>query len=56
MHLSHEKQWVYGSLILTVAFFLVLMTIPIFTTRDTIGTHTSAIGHGAAAQSGHEAH
>ena len=42
MHLSDEKKWIYGALLLTVAFFIVLMTIPIFTTRDTIGTHKSA--------------
>ena len=39
MHLSHERQWIYGALILTVVFFLVLMTLPIFTTLDTVGTH-----------------
>jgi cytochrome c oxidase subunit 4 len=38
MHLSHEKKWVYGSLLLTVAFFIVLLFIPLFTTMDTIGT------------------
>jgi cytochrome c oxidase subunit 4 len=42
MHLSHEKQWIYGSLILTVAFFFVLMLVPLFTTMDTIGTPTVA--------------
>jgi caa(3)-type oxidase subunit IV len=43
MHLSHEKKWIYGSLILTVVFFAVLMTIPIFTVMDGIGTpeHTA---------------
>jgi cytochrome c oxidase subunit 4 len=44
MHLNHEKQWIYGSLILTVLFFLVLMFVPIFTTMDTFGTHTGAVG------------
>src|SRR5687767_5124071 len=38
MHLNHEKKWIYGSLILTVAFFIVLMFVPLFTTMDTIGT------------------
>ncbi len=38
MHLNHEKPWIYGSLLLTVVFFLVLMLVPIFTTLDTIGT------------------
>jgi caa(3)-type oxidase subunit IV len=40
MHLNHEKQWIYGSLLLTVAFFIVLMTVPMFTLMDTIGTPT----------------
>jgi cytochrome c oxidase subunit 4 len=39
MHLNHEKRWIYGSLLLTVAFFIVLMFVPLFTTGDTIGTH-----------------
>ena len=38
MHLSNEKKWIYGALLLTVAFFIVLMSIPIFTIMDTIGT------------------
>jgi caa(3)-type oxidase subunit IV len=38
MHLNHERRWIYGCLLLTVAFFVVLMTIPIFTLMDTIGT------------------
>ncbi len=37
MHLSHEKKWVYGALILTVLGFLILMTVPMFTVSDTIG-------------------
>jgi cytochrome c oxidase subunit 4 len=50
MHLNHEKRWVYGSLILTVVFFIVLMSVPIFTTKDTIGTHiTGPAGHAAGA-------
>jgi cytochrome c oxidase subunit 4 len=48
MHLNHEKQWIYGSLILTLVFFLVLMFLPIFTTSDTYGTHTGAVGGVAA--------
>src|SRR5260370_41542762 len=38
MHLSHEKRWIYGALILTVVFFIVLMSVPFFTISDTIGT------------------
>ena len=38
MHLSHEKQWIYGALLLTVVFFIVLMFVPLATIADTIGT------------------
>jgi cytochrome c oxidase subunit IV len=53
MHLSHEKKWIYGSLLLTVLFFLVLMSVPFFTVADSIGTpihvpSAAAEGHGAA--------
>ena len=37
MHLSHEKKWIYGSLILTVLFFIVLIMLPNLTVSDTIG-------------------
>src|SRR5262245_52921208 len=49
MHLSNEKRWIYGALILTVLGFIVLMTVPIFTTRDTFGIHKPAIGGGEQA-------
>ena len=58
MHLSHEKKWIYGSLFLTVAFFIVLMMVPFLTIHDTIGTPIHAPGaatHGAA-EAGHEGH
>ena len=42
MHLSHEKKWIYGALILTVLFFIVLMSVPLFTVMDTIGTPNAA--------------
>lgn len=45
MHLSHEKKWIYGTLILTVFFFFVLMLIPLLTVSDTIGTAMAPIGH-----------
>jgi caa(3)-type oxidase subunit IV len=38
MHLSHEKQWIYGALILTVVFFIVLIFVPLFTIKDGIST------------------
>ena len=50
MHLSHEKKWIYGALILTVLGFLILMTVPIFTIMDTIGAHVPAIGGAPAAE------
>ena len=46
MHLSHEKKWIYGALLLTVVFWVVLMCVPMFTTMDTIGTPI----HSAAAE------
>jgi caa(3)-type oxidase subunit IV len=42
MHLSHERRWIYGALILTLIGFLVLMTVPMFTVMDSIGTPTGA--------------
>jgi cytochrome c oxidase subunit IV len=44
MHLSHEKQWIYGALLLTVVFFAVLLFVPLFTVSDTIGTPSAAFG------------
>ena len=38
MHLNHEKKWIYGALVLTVVFFIVLILLPNLTVRDTIGT------------------
>src|ERR1700731_1700432 len=46
MHLSHEKKWVSGALLLTVAFFIVLMMVPLLTISDTIGRPLAAPGHG----------
>ena len=43
MHLNNEQRWIYGALILTVFFFIVLMCLPLFTTLDTIGTPIQAI-------------
>jgi caa(3)-type oxidase subunit IV len=53
MHLSHEKKWIYGSLILTVFFFVVLMSVPFLTVSDGIGT---PIHHAAPAGGAHEGH
>jgi cytochrome c oxidase subunit IV len=43
MHLSHERKWIYGSLLLTVVFFIVLMSVPILTLNDGIGTPVKAV-------------
>jgi cytochrome c oxidase subunit 4 len=37
MHLSNEKKAIYGALLLTLAFFIVLLFIPLFTMMDHIG-------------------
>jgi cytochrome c oxidase subunit 4 len=38
MHLSHEKQAIYGALLLTALFFIVLLFVPLLTNLDHIGT------------------
>jgi cytochrome c oxidase subunit 4 len=51
MHLSHEKRAIYGALLLTLAFFIVLMFVPLATMADHIGTpiaHQPAAHHGEA--------
>jgi cytochrome c oxidase subunit 4 len=54
MHLSHEKQWIYGALLLTVLFFIVLIFVPLFTVSDTFGVAVPAVGGaGPAAGIGH---
>ena len=59
MHLNHEKRWIYGSLLLTIVFFVVLLFVPLFTTMNTFGTHVTGpvAGHDApAAADEHGAH
>jgi cytochrome c oxidase subunit IV len=53
MHLSHEKRWIYGALILTIVFFIVLMSVPLFTTMDHLGTHEPAFNVSAPPHAGH---
>lgn len=43
MHLNHEKKWIYGSLALTVFFFIVILALPILTHNDSIGAWTKAV-------------
>lgn len=52
MHLSHEKKWIYGSLILTVIGFTLLMLLPSLTMADHIGTPV----HVAAPAAEHKGH
>ena len=40
MHLSNEKRWIYGALLLTAFFFVAMVTITTLTLADTIGTRT----------------
>jgi cytochrome c oxidase subunit 4 len=54
MHLNHEKKWIYGALMLTVVFFVVLLFVPFLTISDTFGTHISAPGAPAHVESGPE--
>jgi caa(3)-type oxidase subunit IV len=42
MHLNHEQKWIYGALLLTILFFVVLLFLPLATVSDTIGTSTHA--------------
>jgi caa(3)-type oxidase subunit IV len=37
MHLSHEKRWIYGSLLLAVVGFLLVIFLPLFTIGNEIG-------------------
>lgn len=52
MHLSHERKWIYGALILTLIGFILVMAVPALTMMDQIGTpiHVAAP---AAEHAGH---
>ena len=54
MHLNHERPWIYGSLILTVVFFIAVMMLPILTTLDHIGEHKAAVASAAAPAAEHK--
>ena len=48
MHLNHEKKWIYGALILTVVFFIVLILLPNLSVLGGIGKpigQTIAVEH-----------
>ena len=40
MHLSHERKWIYGALLLTALFFIACAFVPLITVSDGIGTPT----------------
>jgi cytochrome c oxidase subunit 4 len=48
MHLSHEKRWIYGTLLVTAVFFLGLLLLPLFTSLDSlaIGSAWTAVKSG----------
>lgn len=52
MHLNHEQKWIYGALLLTVLFFAVLMSVPLFTQLDHIG-RPIVVAHPAPAEPPH---
>ena len=52
MHLSRERRWIYGALVLTVVFFVALIFLPLLFTLDGIGT----VSDSARAASEHAAH
>ena len=54
MHLSHEKKWIYGALLLTLAGFIILVFVPLFTVLDGIGTLSDTAR--AAEQAAHSGH
>jgi cytochrome c oxidase subunit 4 len=47
MHLSHEKRWIYGALLLTAVFFIVLLFVPLLTLLDGIGSLAESARAGA---------
>src|SRR4051812_26216447 len=51
MHLNHEKKWIYGSLLLTALFFIVLLFLPLLAVKGGIGR---AVEHPGVARA-HEA-
>ena len=54
MHLSHEKKWIYGALLLTLVGFMILVFVPLFTVLDGIGTMSDTAR--AAEQATHTGH
>jgi len=49
MHLNNEKAWIYGTLVLTVIFFFVLLFMPLMWGTNSIGYGNGAyenVSHG----------
>ena len=53
MHLNHERKWIYGTLLLTVLFFIVLLAIPALTVGDNIGKTAIHAVAAEGAEAGH---
>ncbi len=53
MHLSHEKKWIYGALLLTAVFFVALVFLPVLTNADGIGKPIAQPAAHAGAGQGH---
>ena len=51
MHLSNEKKWIYGALLLTLIGFIIVMSVPFLTVNDGIGTPIRVPAH--AEHTGH---
>ena len=44
MHLSNERRWVYGTLLLSAVFFFFVLLIPLFAHLGSMATETSLYG------------
>ncbi len=44
MHLSNERRWVYGTLVLSAVFFFFVLLIPLFAQLGSTATETSLYG------------
>lgn len=56
MHLNHERAWIYGSLVLTVVFFVVLLALPSWSNADTTGMEQPFATLPMAAPGAHAGH
>ena len=57
MHLNNEKTWIYGTLVLTVIFFFVLLFMPLMWDTNNIGYGNGAyenVSHGHDNNHNHE--